>query len=100
MWDIEQDTVHSFDFATGCRTTALDEEDMRNANTQAAEIAGRRAVAQFWDPTEPKLLVCETVQLPGGASGVPDTASKKPIPSGGATEGEQQEVRSDTISLG
>lgn len=36
-----------------------------NKAQQAAEIAGRRPLAQFWDPTEPKLLVCEAVHVPG-----------------------------------
>jgi len=36
-----------------------------NRAQQAAEIAGRRPLAQFWDPTEPKLLICEAVHVPG-----------------------------------
>ena len=36
-----------------------------NRAQQAAEIAGRRPLTQFWDPTEPKLLVCEAAHIPG-----------------------------------
>ena len=72
VWDTELDTIESFDFATG-QGSGVDEEEKEGADLlgrshQAAEIAGRRPVAQFWDPTEPRLLVCETVQVPGLAA--------------------------------
>ena len=76
----------------------MDEEENSDTRTQALEIAGRKAVAQFWDPLEPKLLVCETVQLPGGSlDQSADTMSKKPIASGAAAgNSEQLEVISSS----
>lgn len=69
VWDIELDAFQSFDFATGHGTGAdegdKESPDIMNRAQQAAEIAGRRPLAQFWDPTEPKLLVCEAVHIPG-----------------------------------
>lgn len=69
VWDIELDAFQSFDFATGHGTGAdegdKESPDIMNRAQQAAEIAGRRPLTQFWDPTEPKLLVCEAVHIPG-----------------------------------
>lgn len=39
--------------------------DIMNRAQQAAEVAGRRPLLQYWDPTEPKLLVCEATHVPG-----------------------------------
>ena len=69
MWDIETDSFQSFDFASG-HGSGAEEEDKESINImskaqQAAEIAGRRPLLQYWDPTEPKLLVCETSHIPG-----------------------------------
>ena len=67
--DIELDALYSFDFATGLCSGADESDkespDIINRAQQAAEIAGRRHLTQFWDPTEPKLLVCEFVHIPG-----------------------------------
>lgn len=69
VWDIETDTFQSFDFATGHGSGAEEEDkesiDITNKAQQAAEIAGRRPQLQYWDPTEPKLLVCEVSHIPG-----------------------------------
>ena len=68
VWDKELDAFHSFDFATGLGSGAHEGDkespDIMNRAQQAAEIAGRRPLAQFWDPTEPKLLVCEAAHIP------------------------------------
>ena len=74
VWDVEHDTVESFDFATGRSAGAGsgggegEGGDPLGRVQQAAEVAGRRPVAQFWDPDEPRLLVCETERLPGQAA--------------------------------
>ena len=69
VWDIELDAFQSFDFATGHGSGAdegdKENPDIMNRAQQAAEIAGRSPLAQFWDPTEPKLLVCEVAHIPG-----------------------------------
>ena len=68
VWGKELDAFRSFDFATGLGSGAhkgdKESPDIMNRAQQAAEIAGRRPLAQFWDPTEPKLLVCEAVHIP------------------------------------
>lgn len=86
VWDIEIDAFQSFDFATGHGTGAADEGDKEspdivNRAQQAAEIAGRRPLAQFWDPTEPKLLVCEAVRIPGMLQETSNSksSSRKPV---------------------
>lgn len=69
VWDIELDAFQSFDFATGQGTGAdegdKESTDLTNREQLAAEIAGRRPASMFWDPTEPKLLVCEAAHIPG-----------------------------------
>ena len=69
VWDMEIDSFQSFDFATGHGTGAEEDDkesiDIMNRAQQAAEIAGRRPLLQYWDPTEPKLLVCEASHIPG-----------------------------------
>lgn len=69
VWDIETDSFQSFDFASGHGSGAEEEDkesiDIMSKAQQAAEIAGRRPMLQYWDPTEPKLLVCETSHIPG-----------------------------------
>ncbi|XP_048575888.1 intraflagellar transport protein 140 homolog isoform X2 [Nematostella vectensis] len=66
VWDCESDALHTFDFATGANSEAGDPDSSDLRGQHVAEIAGRRPVAQYWDPTEPKLLVCETLR--GGDS--------------------------------
>ncbi|KAM7433446.1 hypothetical protein ABFA07_016329 [Porites harrisoni] len=69
VWDIELDSFQSFDFATGMGSGAEEDDkesvDIMNRAQQAAEVAGRRPLLQYWDPTEPKLLVCEASHVPG-----------------------------------
>ena len=85
MWDIELDAFQSFDFATdhGSGTDEGDKEnpDIMNRAQQAAEIAGRRPLAQFWDPAEPKLLVCEAAHIPGmlQETSKSKSSSRKPV---------------------
>ena len=85
VWDIELDAFQSFDFATGHGTGAdegdKESSDIMNRAQQATEIAGRRPLAQFWDPTEPKLLVCEAVHIPGmlQETSKSKSSSRKPV---------------------
>ena len=85
VWDIEADAFQSFDFATGHGSGADEGDkegsDIMNRAQQAAEIAGRTPLAQFWDPTEPKLLVCEAVHVPGILQETSNSksSSKKPV---------------------
>lgn len=85
VWDIELDAFQSFDFATGHGTGAEEGDkestDITNRAQQAAEIAGRRPLSQLWDPTEPKLLVCEAVHIPGMVHEASSnkSSSRKPV---------------------
>ena len=81
VWDIETDAFHSFDFATG-RGTGTEEEDgestdLVNRAQQAREVAGKRPVAQFWDSSEPKLLVCEAAYHPTATNNVSKASSSR-----------------------
>ena len=85
VWDIELDAFQSFDFATGQGTGAdegdKESTDLTNREQLAAEIAGRRPASMFWDPSEPKLLVCEAAHIPGMVHEATSnkSSSKKPV---------------------
>lgn len=55
VWDVELDRIQTFDFSTGCNG-----EGTLNTN-QSLEVAGRYPSLQYWDPHEPKLLVCQAI---------------------------------------
>ena len=59
VWDVELDLVQTFDFSTG-----LNDQDTEKTQ-QSLEVAGRYPNLQYWDPSEPKLLVCQAVLAPG-----------------------------------
>ncbi|XP_033108707.1 intraflagellar transport protein 140 homolog [Anneissia japonica] len=67
LWDVDMDTIQYFDFATGqgdqddvMLTNGEDMNDVERGRVEAAQdVAGRYPVSAFWDPTEPKLIVCE-----------------------------------------
>jgi hypothetical protein len=54
-----------------------DGTDIVGRAQQAAEIAGRIPISQFWDAMDPKLVVCETISSSSGpANGKNKTAKK------------------------
>ncbi|GAA6069160.1 intraflagellar transport protein 140 homolog isoform X1, partial [Tachysurus ichikawai] len=62
FYDVEMDTLSHFDFFTGRPFSGLSQpDDSHSAQHAEAELAGRYPVSQFWDESEPRLFVCETV---------------------------------------
>ncbi|XP_041362442.1 intraflagellar transport protein 140 homolog [Gigantopelta aegis] len=73
LWDVENDSIQYFNFETGrgeqddypppdgkTEESDADTNDAERGKNQAAkDIAGRRPLTHLWDPSEPKLLVCE-----------------------------------------
>ena len=64
MWDVDVDLIQTFDFATGHSDQVIDND----REDRSAEVAGRYPAIQYWDPTEPKLLVCQAVLAPSSAA--------------------------------
>ncbi|KAI1896231.1 hypothetical protein AGOR_G00092680 [Albula goreensis] len=63
FYDVEMDTVSHFDFFTGRPPSGVSQTDDPERNqSQSAELRGRCPISQFWDESEPRLFVCETVQ--------------------------------------
>ncbi|XP_071106694.1 intraflagellar transport protein 140 homolog [Haliotis cracherodii] len=77
VWDVETDSVQYFNFQTGRgeqddypppdgaeEENESDTNDAERGKNQAAkDIAGRRPTSHYWDPLEPKLLVCEAMAV-------------------------------------
>ncbi|KAK3552069.1 hypothetical protein QTP70_031784 [Hemibagrus guttatus] len=62
FYDVEMDTLSHFDFFIGRPLSGLSQsDDSQSAQHEEAELAGRYPVSQFWDESEPRLFVCETV---------------------------------------
>ncbi|KAI5086398.1 intraflagellar transport protein 140-like isoform X2, partial [Silurus meridionalis] len=62
FYDVEMDTLSHFDFFTGRPLSGLSQsDDSQRAQCEEAELAGRYPISQFWDESEPRLFVCETV---------------------------------------
>ncbi|XP_070580461.1 intraflagellar transport protein 140 homolog isoform X2 [Ptychodera flava] len=74
VWDVDMDTTTNFDFAVGhgeqedfsqSDEKEEDQTDVERGRSEAArDIAGRYPVSHYWDPQEPKLMVCEAKLLP------------------------------------
>ncbi|KAL4622724.1 hypothetical protein GN956_G19824 [Arapaima gigas] len=62
FYDVEMDTLSYFDFFTGRPSTgSLQSDDPERTEGHVAELHGRFPISQFWDESEPRLFVCETV---------------------------------------
>ncbi|XP_077862626.1 intraflagellar transport protein 140 homolog [Saccoglossus kowalevskii] len=69
VWDVDMDNVSHFDFAVGHgdqddftpqdESTEDQTDEERGRSEAARDIAGRYPISHYWDPQEPKLLVCE-----------------------------------------
>ncbi|XP_037319020.2 intraflagellar transport protein 140 homolog [Pungitius pungitius] len=64
FYDVEMDTVTHFDFFAGRPSSGVFQpEDSERKRVQGAELGGRCPVSHFWDESEPRLFVCETVPI-------------------------------------
>uniref|UniRef100_A0A3P8W0R8 Intraflagellar transport 140 n=1 Tax=Cynoglossus semilaevis TaxID=244447 RepID=A0A3P8W0R8_CYNSE len=71
FYDIEMDTVTHFDFFTGRPSSGISHsEDSERQQFQGPELSGRCPVSHFWDESEPRLFVCETVPISSDSSSV------------------------------
>ncbi|MGH0139831.1 UNVERIFIED_CONTAM: hypothetical protein FKN15_009952 [Acipenser sinensis] len=61
FYDVEMDTLTHFDFFTGRSSEGFQGEDPERGHLETSELCGRCPVSQFWDESEPRLFVCETV---------------------------------------
>ena len=73
VWDIELDLVQTFDFTTG-----RNDQDMEKTEN-SLEVAGRYPSLQYWDPSEPKLLVCQAALAPGKLDAVQENPKNNEI---------------------
>ncbi|XP_040922911.1 intraflagellar transport protein 140 homolog [Toxotes jaculatrix] len=69
FYDVEMDTVTHFDFFTGRPSSGISHaEDGERQQFQGTELSGRCPVSHFWDESEPRLFVCETVPISSESS--------------------------------
>ncbi|XP_006801137.1 intraflagellar transport protein 140 homolog [Neolamprologus brichardi] len=61
FYDVEMDTVTHFDFFTGRPTSGISQQE--ESEKQQWSLSGRSPVSHFWDESEPRLFVCETVPV-------------------------------------
>ncbi|XP_043081946.1 intraflagellar transport protein 140 homolog isoform X2 [Puntigrus tetrazona] len=63
FYDIELDTLSYFDFFTGRPESSLAQSEDSQRTGCEGELAARCPVSQFWDESESRLFVCETVPV-------------------------------------
>ncbi|KAM3592216.1 uncharacterized protein V6R79_014947 [Siganus canaliculatus] len=69
FYDVEMDTVTHFDFFTGRPPSGISQpEENERQQFQETELSGRCPVSHFWDESEPRLFVCETVPISSESS--------------------------------
>ncbi|KAM9716097.1 intraflagellar transport protein 140 homolog isoform 2-T2 [Menidia menidia] len=69
FYDIEMDTVIHFDFFIGRPSTGVSQpEENEKLQFQGTEFSGRCPMSHFWDESEPRLFVCETVPVSSDSS--------------------------------
>ncbi|XP_018537335.1 intraflagellar transport protein 140 homolog [Lates calcarifer] len=69
FYDVEMDTVTHFDFFTGRPSSGVSHpEDSERQQFQGTELSGRCPVSHFWDESESRLFVCETVPISSESS--------------------------------
>uniref|UniRef100_A0A8C9SZL0 Intraflagellar transport 140 n=1 Tax=Scleropages formosus TaxID=113540 RepID=A0A8C9SZL0_SCLFO len=72
FYDVEMDTLSYFDFFTGRVNLSCRREATVLNLDRMAELHGRFPISQFWDESEPRLFVCETL--------LKATSSQQPAP--------------------
>ncbi|XP_055006428.1 intraflagellar transport protein 140 homolog isoform X2 [Boleophthalmus pectinirostris] len=77
FYDVEMDTITHFDFFSGRPSSGItpSEEGDRH-QLEGTELSGRCPISHFWDESEPRLFVCETVPV--------SSESSSPVPVDGA----------------
>uniref|UniRef100_A0A1A7YB87 Intraflagellar transport 140 homolog n=1 Tax=Iconisemion striatum TaxID=60296 RepID=A0A1A7YB87_9TELE len=69
FYDVEMDAVTHFDFFTGRPSSGVVQtEESEKQKFQETEFSGRCPVSHFWDESEPRLFVCETVPVSSESS--------------------------------
>ncbi|KAM4524435.1 intraflagellar transport protein 140 homolog [Odontesthes bonariensis] len=69
FYDVEMDTVTHFDFFIGRPSSGVSQsEESEKQPFQGTEFSGRCPVSHFWDESEPRLFVCETVPVGSDSS--------------------------------
>ncbi|XP_075890571.1 intraflagellar transport protein 140 homolog [Nelusetta ayraudi] len=69
FYDVEMDTVTHFDFFTGRPSSGISQpEESERQQFEGTELSGRCPLSHFWDESEPRLFVCETVPISSEAS--------------------------------
>lgn len=64
FYDVEMDTMTHFDFFSGRPSSGImSSEDSERQQFEGTKLSGRCPLSHFWDETEPRLFVCETVPL-------------------------------------
>uniref|UniRef100_A0A669DHS2 Intraflagellar transport 140 n=1 Tax=Oreochromis niloticus TaxID=8128 RepID=A0A669DHS2_ORENI len=61
FYDVEMDTVTHFDFFTGRPSSGISQQE--ESEKQQWSLSGRSPVSHFWDESEPRVFVCETVPV-------------------------------------
>ncbi|KAK5601789.1 hypothetical protein CRENBAI_020358 [Crenichthys baileyi] len=80
FYDTEMDIVTHFDFFTGRPSSGVSQPDESDKQKfQEDEFSGRFPVSHYWDESEPRLIVCETVPVcseksPNGSSELEDVS--------------------------
>ncbi|XP_068452167.1 intraflagellar transport protein 140 homolog, partial [Clinocottus analis] len=71
FYDVEMDTVTHFDFFVGRPSSGISQpEESERQQFQGTELGGRCPVSHFWDESEPRLFVCETVPISSESSSI------------------------------
>uniref|UniRef100_UPI0037E973A2 intraflagellar transport protein 140 homolog isoform X1 n=1 Tax=Semicossyphus pulcher TaxID=241346 RepID=UPI0037E973A2 len=69
FYDVEMDTVTHFDFFIGRPSSGISQqEESERQQFQMTELSGRCPVSHYWDESEPRLFVCETVPISSESS--------------------------------
>uniref|UniRef100_A0A1A7WHH5 Intraflagellar transport 140 homolog n=1 Tax=Iconisemion striatum TaxID=60296 RepID=A0A1A7WHH5_9TELE len=69
FYDVEMDAVTHFDFFTGRPSSGVVQtEESEKQKFQETEFSGRCPVSHYWDESEPRLFVCETVPVSSESS--------------------------------
>ncbi|KAM6964373.1 intraflagellar transport protein 140 homolog isoform 2-T2 [Tautogolabrus adspersus] len=69
FYDVEMDTVTHFDFFIGRPPSGISQpEESERQQFQMTELSGRCPVSHFWDESDPRLFVCETVPVSSESS--------------------------------
>ncbi|KAM9817055.1 intraflagellar transport protein 140 homolog [Neosynchiropus ocellatus] len=69
FFDVEMDTVTHFDFFIGRPSSGISQaDDSDRQQFEGTELSGRCPVSHYWDESEPRLFVCETMPVSSESS--------------------------------